>query len=257
MAIALKEGRAIRGVEAVAEKPDGTRVPFVPFPTPLRDGSGKVVGAINMLVDLSERKQAETQQRLLLNELNHRTKNNMQVLQSLLASAARSAKNEEAQRVLQEAGGRIAAMAAAQRVLYGTSDASRFSADQFLTAVVETVQQTLPPGVMVAQTPGAGVLSNDMAMPLALILNELLTNAAKHGVNRTTSTTVRVRLADVGGAFELSVEDEGPGFDLEKVRNSSSGLRLVLGLARQLHGEFKVAKAPSRATLRFPATRDV
>lgn len=57
MAIALKEGRPIRGVEAVAERPDGTRVPFVPFPTPLRDSSGKIVGAINMLVDLSERKQ--------------------------------------------------------------------------------------------------------------------------------------------------------------------------------------------------------
>ena len=79
MAIALKEGRSVRGVEAVAEKPDGTRVPFIPFPTPLGDAFGNVTGAINMLVDLSERRQAETQQRLLLNELNHRTKNNMQV----------------------------------------------------------------------------------------------------------------------------------------------------------------------------------
>src|SRR5215467_1944294 len=82
MAIALKEGRPIRGVEAVAERPDGTRVPFIPYPTPLRDAAGNVVGAINMLVDVSERKQAETQQRILLNELNHRVKNNMQMLQS-------------------------------------------------------------------------------------------------------------------------------------------------------------------------------
>jgi PAS domain S-box-containing protein len=115
MAIALKEGRPVRGAEAVAERPDGTRVPFIPFPTPLRDASGKVTGAINMLVDLSERKQAETQQRLLLNELNHRTKNNMQMLQSLLHTAARSARSEEARHVLDEAGGRIAAMATAQR----------------------------------------------------------------------------------------------------------------------------------------------
>src|SRR5262249_47963439 len=69
MAIALKEGRAIRNAEVVAERPDGTRVPFIPYPTPLRDGTGKVIGAINMLVDVSERKQAETQQRVLLNEL--------------------------------------------------------------------------------------------------------------------------------------------------------------------------------------------
>ena len=98
MAIALKEGRPIRNAEAIAERPDGTRVPFIPYPTPLRDANGKVVGAINMLVDISERRQAESQQRLLLNELNHRTKNNMQMLQSLLYSGEERSKRRSAPR---------------------------------------------------------------------------------------------------------------------------------------------------------------
>jgi PAS domain S-box-containing protein len=255
MAIALKEGRPVRGVEAVAERPDGTRVPFIPFPTPLFDASGKVTGAINMLVDLSERKQAETQQRLLLNELNHRTKNNMQMLQSLLYTAARSARSEEARHVLDEACGRIAAMAAAQRVLYGTTDATSFSADGFLGAVVETVQHTLPAGAKIMRAPASGVLSNDIAMPLALILNELLTNAAKHGINDPATDSIRVSLTERDGQFELNVEDDGPGFELAAVRNTSSGLRLVLGLARQLLAEFVVTKRSSRATLRFAAGR--
>jgi PAS domain S-box-containing protein len=59
MAVALKESRPVRGVEAVAERPDGTRVPFIPYPTPLRDASGRLIGAVNMMVDLTERKQAE------------------------------------------------------------------------------------------------------------------------------------------------------------------------------------------------------
>lgn len=59
MAIALKEGREIRGQEAVAERPDGTRVHFIPYPTPLRDALGKVVGAVNMLVDITARRQVE------------------------------------------------------------------------------------------------------------------------------------------------------------------------------------------------------
>jgi PAS domain S-box-containing protein len=59
MAVALKEGRAVRGVEAIAERPDGSRVPFMPYPTPLHDESGNLVGAVNMLVDITERKQAE------------------------------------------------------------------------------------------------------------------------------------------------------------------------------------------------------
>ena len=59
MAIALKQKKPIRGMEAVAERPDGTRVPFIPYPTPLFDASGKLTGAVNMLVDISERKRAE------------------------------------------------------------------------------------------------------------------------------------------------------------------------------------------------------
>jgi PAS domain S-box-containing protein len=59
MAVALRERRVVRGVEAVAERPDGVRVPFIPYPTLLRDASGKVVGAVNMLVDITDRKRAE------------------------------------------------------------------------------------------------------------------------------------------------------------------------------------------------------
>ena len=103
MALALKQGRPIRGKEAVAERPDGTRIPFIPFPTPIRDSNGKVVGAINMLVDVSERKQAETQQRMLMRELNHRVKNNMQMLQSVLFTATRRTQNQEARKVLEDA----------------------------------------------------------------------------------------------------------------------------------------------------------
>ena len=59
MAMALHQRRPIRGMEAVAERPDGTRVPFIPYPTPLFDESGRLTGAVNMLVDISERKRAE------------------------------------------------------------------------------------------------------------------------------------------------------------------------------------------------------
>jgi PAS domain S-box-containing protein len=59
MALALKEQRAVRGIEAVAERPDGTFVHFVPYPTPLYDASGALIGAVNMLIDLSDRKRAD------------------------------------------------------------------------------------------------------------------------------------------------------------------------------------------------------
>ncbi len=65
MAVALKTGRPVRGMEAIAERPDGTLVPFMPYPTPLHDASGNVVGAVNMLVDLTERSHAEHVRQLL------------------------------------------------------------------------------------------------------------------------------------------------------------------------------------------------
>jgi PAS domain S-box-containing protein len=59
MAIALRERRSVRGMEVTAERPDGTLVPFIPYPTPLYDRSGELVGAVNMLVDITDRKRAE------------------------------------------------------------------------------------------------------------------------------------------------------------------------------------------------------
>ena len=83
MAVTLRENRAIRGAEAIAERPDGTMVPFIPYPTPLRDASGRLVGAVNMLVDITERKRAEQRQKALVDELNHRVKNMLSTVQSL------------------------------------------------------------------------------------------------------------------------------------------------------------------------------
>ena len=59
MAVTLKTGKPVRGVEAIAARPDGTRYPFIPFPTPIHDETGRLVGAVNMLIDISDRKQSE------------------------------------------------------------------------------------------------------------------------------------------------------------------------------------------------------
>ncbi|WP_246679029.1 histidine kinase dimerization/phosphoacceptor domain -containing protein [Mesorhizobium sp. B2-2-1] len=251
MAVSLREGRPVRGVEAIAERPDGTRIPFIPYPTPMRDAAGEIVGGINMLVDVSERKQAETQQRILLNELNHRVKNNMMMLKSLLSVAARTSQNSEARKTLDEASKRVATMAAAQRVLYDTPDASNFSAPLFLGAICETTKQVFPANVQLVCDADPIQLPNDIAMPLALILNELLVNAVKHGSAGKASNIIRVGIKQHGQKQVLTVEDEGSGFDLRAVRHSSSGLRLVEGLARQIGGILEVERDPSRCIVIF------
>jgi two-component sensor histidine kinase len=154
--------------------------------------------------------------------------------------------------VLVEASGRIIAMAAAQRVLYTTHDATRFNARDFLNTVCETARQTFPQELEIDCEAEAMQLSNDAAMPLALIANELLTNAVKYGLNGQGPRTIRVRLRRENDSFLFYVEDEGPGFDLPSVQRRSSGLALVQALARQLGGKFEVVRTPaSRCSVRF------
>ena len=82
MAMALKQRRPIRGVEAVAERPDGTRVLFIPYPTPIFDSSGELTGAINMLVDITHRKQSEQALRRQADELATLATENASLLRS-------------------------------------------------------------------------------------------------------------------------------------------------------------------------------
>ena len=253
MAIALKENREVRGVEALAQRPDGTLVPFLPFPTPLRDASGALVGAVNMLVDISERKEAEAHQRMLLDELNHRVKNNMQMLHGLLQAALRETGSDEARTVLGDASQRVRAMAAAQQLLYGDSNPRSFEAGRFLEAVCDCARQAFDRRVSFGIRHEGGRLSNDVAMPLALILNELLTNAVKHGIDGARGG-IAVALRRSGGEVVLTVADEGTGFELRDGESRSSGLGLVRGLARQLGGTFSVepGSTGARCTVSFP-----
>lgn len=256
MAIALKEKRSVRGSEAVAERPDGTRVPFLPYPTPLFDASGDMIGAVNMLVDISYRKEAETQQRVLFAELNHRTKNNIQMLHALLHAAYRETGNAEARGVIGDAMHRIAALAAAQTVLYQSDNARRYQAREFLGAVCATARTAFGRHISVEFDGSDGELPNDTAGPLALILNELVTNAAKHGVNGRGEGIIKVGLLRQEDGFVLQVEDDGPGFELTKTNRRSSGLGLVTGLVRQIGGEFKVERpGGARCVVRIPDER--
>ncbi|CCB66729.1 MULTISPECIES: sensor histidine kinase [unclassified Hyphomicrobium] len=202
-------------------------------------------------MDVSERKQAESQQLILFNELNHRVKNNMQTLQALLLLSANKTPNQEAQAVLREASARVAAMAAAQKVLYTTSEVMSFNAAEFLASVVAAARTSFASEITINQEASDISLSTDVAMPLALILNELLTNAAKYGTREGRHTTLFARLVREHDNIILSVQDGGPGFDIENI--AASGLQLVQGLARQIRGQLAVSKSPTRCAVLLPS----
>ncbi|MHC4054143.1 PAS domain-containing sensor histidine kinase [Bradyrhizobium sp. 25ACV] len=173
MAVALRENRPVRGAEAIAERPDGRRVPFIPYPTPLRDGEGNLIGAINMLVDISERKQAENAQKVLIDELNHRVKNTLATVQSLASQTARHA--ADLQEFLPTFTGRLLALARAHDLL-----TTRNWQDAPLEQLVHDIVAPVSGGRVVTGGPNVD-LDARTALSITMVLNELLTNAAKYG----------------------------------------------------------------------------
>lgn len=175
MAIALKEQRPVRGMVAWAVRPDGTQIPFMPFPTPLFDENGKLIGAINMLVDITERKKAEQTQALLINELNHRVKNTLAVVQALAQQTMRRASSPR--QFAENFSGRLNALARAHSRLAETiwkgAEFTQLLKDELLLGsdTDSRINLSGPPILLESQ----------QALNVALIAHELATNARKYG----------------------------------------------------------------------------
>jgi PAS domain S-box-containing protein len=187
MAVALKENRAVRGMEAIAERPDGTRVPFIPYPTPLHDEAGQLAGAVNMLVDITERKRAEEQQALLVRELHHRVKNTLATVQAIMGSTARASTSIEEFKDAMI--GRIGALAKTHLLLseegatVAFADILRSELDPFDDGSRKRVR---------LRGPRVEVPSR-LAVSLGMAIHELTTNAAKHGALSVYGGKVEVR----------------------------------------------------------------
>ena len=180
MALALKENRPIRGMEAIAERPDGSKVPFIPYPTPICDQNGRMVGAVNMLVDITERKRAEAEQAMLMREVHHRVRNTLAIAQAIVGSTAKSSDTIEGFK--DALIGRISALARTHLLM---SDATRTAVDFEVMLKNELEPFADGSGMRVAMSGPPVEVSSRTAVPLGMALHEMTTNAAKYGALST------------------------------------------------------------------------
>lgn len=229
MAIALKENRPVRDVEAVAERPDGSRICFMPFPTPLRDERGRLVGAVNMLVDITARKQAEQRMMLLAYEVDHRSNNLLAVTQAML----RLTKAETAAEFQAAFQGRLNALANVQRL---------FSASRWTGASLKTiVEEELRPyagedGERISITGDDIRLPATLAQSIAVAVHELATNAAKYGSLSTPSGRLDIRWDTADGEPLVLRWSESGGPPVSEPARSGFGVGAVDGIIRTLRG---------------------
>ena len=184
--LALKQGRVAPASEAIIERKDGTRISIAPYPTPLRDGTGAIVGVVNMTIDISERKKADDHQRMLTAELDHRVKN---VLATVSAVAGRTlGTTSSMDEFVAALDGRIRSMATTHELLSGRQWKGIPLADllRHQLAPYTTKNNVDVEGPEVLLSAGAG-------QTIGMVLHELTTNAAKYGALSTHHGRILVR----------------------------------------------------------------
>lgn len=233
MAVAIKEGRSISGVEAIAERPDGKRIWFAPYPSPLHDDEGNIIGGINMLVDITERKEAEATQRLLIGELDHRVKNTLATIQSIASHTLQQ--TTDPSDFVDNFNGRIFALARAHSLLTKSSWGGSYL-DDILKEQLTFQKLTERYDYCGPKT----FLSPKTSLHLGLVLHELGTNARKYGSLSSPKGRLivkwNVESTDKGSVIKLNwTEENGPR--VKSPKKSGFGRILIEQSLRSVGGE--------------------
>lgn len=219
--------------------------------------------------DITERRQAEEQVRaalkekeILLKEIHHRVKNNLQVISSLLSLQVETVKDEAILEVFRESQNRVRAMALIHESLYGTGDLARIDMRGYFTRLGGHLLRSYglrPEAIELDLDVEDVALSIDAMVPCGLIMNELVSNAVKHACAGGRQGRIRISLHHGPERhLTLQVSDTGPGFPSEfNLEGAESlGLRLVNALTRQLHGTLTIAHGlGASVTVTFPDPR--
>jgi two-component sensor histidine kinase len=202
------------------------------------------------------RKAIDSLRKDMVSESDRKTSSMLLLIDAVLKEAHRQARGAEAQRLIQRAIQRVAAISATHGLLLDPDGLTRINSWDLLTAICLTVPLPMQDKVELLCESAAGDLAAETAMPLGLIAKELIANAVKHALAGRPKVSVRIGLRRQHGGYVFTVEDDGPGFALQPVHARSFGLGLVMALARQLSGTFHVECSPgARCIVRFPDLR--
>lgn len=189
------------------------------------------------------------QNRVLFQEIHHRVKNNLQQVMSLIRlQQAPAAMKEDLTR-------RIAAMSAVHQHIYESDQFGVLDAEAYLARVLAGLRDSAPPGVVLTWKLAPLQLTPDQALPLGLVLNEIVSNAFKHGFpdGRPGKVEIALERPLEGNEAVLIVTDTGVGMSETPAGGMGLGTRLISGLAQQLGGQVKVTRENGVGVeVRFP-----
>lgn len=225
------------------------------FINPIFDTEGECVEISMVAHDITEKKRSSIgieeslkEKDVLLKEIHHRVKNNLQVISSILNLQSSFVSDENTLGILQESRNRIRSMAIIHENLYRTEDFSSIKFDNYL--------RNLTANLIASYSVGRTIQFNselqevdlvlDQAIPCGLLTNELITNALKYAWEEEDGNSqITMRLEQEGEIVKLTIADNGVGLpnEFEKMQSDTLGLQLVSTLADQLDAELKVNRS--------------
>ena len=220
--------------------------------TPHSGAFGEMLGYFIFGMDITRQKENEDyirrsldEKQILLREVHHRVKNNLQVIQSLLRMQGRESQSAALEPMLRESQNRIRSIALVHEQLYKQEDVSEIDLADYLKLLLRQVFRTFDLGSkrISSQVEFRDIyLSLTKAIPCALIVNELVTNSIKYAFENADGGQIRILAENNGKKLTLTVQDNGCGFcdDIDIDERETLGLKIVRTLTRQLGGQLDI-----------------
>ncbi|MGD0781911.1 MAG: histidine kinase dimerization/phosphoacceptor domain -containing protein [Candidatus Aminicenantales bacterium] len=254
--IVLRSGKPYR-FEETSVGPDGIERDFETIKAPVFDGNGRITDLVGVSRDITEQKKARraletalAEKSMLLKEIHHRVKNNMQVISSLLNLQSRYLKHPDDVELFKESQRRIRSMALIHEMLYQSKSLSRIEFGAYIGNLMDTLRGSMDDsrGLITYRKELEEVrLDIQTAIPCGFIVNELVSNALKHAFPGGRGGEVFVSLRqEKDGSVILTVQDDGiglpPGTSLKAM--DSMGMQLVMMLVQQIDGTIRTEDGP-------------
>lgn len=189
---------------------------------------------------------------VLIAEIHHRVKNNLAVISSMINLQLSKDIVPEAKEVLKESAGRISSMSLVHEKLYNQKDLSNVEIKDYIDSLIEELKYTYKESVGEVQLDmnvDTFHVNINQAVPIGLILNELVSNAFKHAFKNYNNPKLIITCNQVGKNIILSVKDNGNGFDYDKIKvKPTLGITIIESLSEQLEGTFEFNSNPNKGT---------